>query len=86
MHRHVIGINLDARPGHQDEPPAADLCLDMQRRACDHCVGKVELHRPADSAYLHPLRDYPPATPRGIAALVVESDVFSPRRDAAHLR
>ena len=40
--------------------------------------GEVELHGPADSAYLHPLRDYPPAAPRGIPALVVEpDDVFS---------
>ena len=48
--------------------------------------GEVELHGPADSAYLHPLRDYPPAAPRGIPALVVEpDDVFSLGCDPARL-
>ena len=86
MYRHVIGIHLDAWLGHQDESPAPDLRLDLQCRAGDYRVGEVELHGPADRAYLHPLRDHPPAAPRGIPALIVEpDDVLSPRRAPAHM-
>ena len=38
------------------------------------------------NAYLHPLRDHPPAAPRGIPALIVEpDDVFRPGRSRAHM-
>jgi histidine triad (HIT) family protein len=86
MHRHVIDIHLDAWLGHQDEPPAPDLRLDLQCRAGDDRVGEVELHGPADRAYLHPLRDHPPAAPRGIPALIVKpDDLLSPRGAPAHM-
>ena len=41
---------------------------------------------PPHGAYLHPPRDYPPAAPGGIPALVVEpDDVFSLRGDPGRL-
>jgi len=74
VHRHIIGIDLDAGPGDQNQVPAAHLGLDPQRGLGDDRVGEVEPHRAAHRADLHPVGDHPVAVPLGVRAPAVDPD------------